>query len=486
MSIARTIAKNTGILVALEIITRITGMILTIAIARTLGPADFGFFTFAFSFGGLFGILATFGLDRLVTREVARDHERTGSYLGRVLVVETALSTIAMVLMLAILPALGYQPSRILIVAMAGAIMLLDSFIRLIACFFRAYQRMEYEALVRTFLRVVNVSISLAVLCLGYGLMALVAAQLVVFTLALLLSLFIVRRKIARPVFTLHWRPYQVLLKAAVPFALIMAFISIYQRTGTILLSLLQGDEVTGWYSAAATFIRIFDFIPMGLEGALLPAMAQFGRSSQEAWHNAYRRSMKYLLVMALPIAIGLAMRSSQFVRLLLGEQYSRSASILSVVIWVLAISFLNLGASNALISIDKEKTYLRIVGFAAALNVAANWLLVPLLGPYGVAIAKLLTECVVLAGQFYALALVGRNIQLGQIMAKPLASGLVLAAVLYLSKELNLLLVVPLGAVVYIAALLLLRTFEEEEILLMTDLVQSGLSKLGLRRSAA
>lgn len=485
MGLARTTVKNTGILAVLEIITRITGMILTIAIARTLGAADFGLFTFAFSFGGLFAMLARFGLDWLVTREVARDYEGTGSYLGSVLVIETALSTIAMVLMLAIPLAFGYQPSRIPIVAIAGAIMLLDSSIRLIASFFRAYHRMEYEALVRTFLRVLNVSISLAVLCLGYSVMALVVAQLAVFALALSLSLFIVRRKIAKPVFTLRWHPYLVLLKAAVPFALSMVFVTIYERTGIILLSLLRGDEVTGWYSGAGTFVRIFDFIPVAFMGALFPAMAQLGRSSQEAWHNAYRRSMKYLLVIALPIAMGLAMRSSQFVRLLLGQQYSHSANILSIVAWVLVISFMNHGAWNALISIDREKTYLRVVGLAAALNVAANCLLIPLLGPYGAAIAKVLTECMVLASQFYALALVGYRVQLGQIMAKPLASGLVLASVLYLSKGMSWVSVVPLGAVVYIAALLLLRTFEEDEILLMTDLVQSGLSKLGLRRSA-
>lgn len=484
MSVARTIAKNTGILVALEIITRITGIILTIAVARTLGAADFGLFTFAFSFSGLFAIFAMFGLDRLVTREVARDHERTGSYLGRVLVVETALSTIAMILMFTILLALGYQPSKILIVAMASAIMLVESFIRLIACFFRAYQRMEYEALVRTFLRVLNVSISLVVLYLGYSLIALVAAQLAVITLALSLSFSIVCRKIAKPVFTLRWHPYRVLFKAAIPFAISMAFINIYVRSDIILLSLLKGDEVTGWYSAARTFIRIFYFIPESFTGALLPAMAQF-QSSQEAWHNAYRRSMKYLLLIALPIAIGLAMRSNQFVRLLLGEQYSHSADILAVIIWVLVVVFMNHGASNALISIDREKTYLVIVGFGAALSVAANWLLIPLLGPYGAASAWLLTECIVLVCQFYALAVAGRRTHLGQIMAKPLASGLVLASVLHLSKGMSLALIVPLGAVVYIAALLLLRTFEEDEILLMNDLVQSGLSKFRFRKSA-
>jgi len=482
--IAHTVARNTGILVALEIVTRISGIVLTIAIARKLGAADFGLFTFAFSFGGLFGVLVTFGLDKLITREVARDHGRAASYLGRVLVVESSLSILAMALMLVILLALGYQLSRLLIVAMAGAIMLLDSLIRLIACFFRAYQRMEYEALVRSLLRVVNVLIGLAILYLGYGLVELIIAQIAVFALALSLSLFIVHRNITKPVFTLSWPLYRALLRAAAPFALSMAFITIYERTGTILLSFLKGDEVTGWYSGAGTFVRLFDFIPMSFMGALLPAMAQF-QGSQPIWYDAYRRSMKYLLMIALPIAIGLAMRSSQFVKLLLGEQYGPSASILTIIIWVLVISFLNHGASNALISIDREKAYLAIVGFGAALNIAANWGLIPSLGPYGAAVAKLLTECVVLASQFYVLTMAKRKVQLKRIVAKPLASGLILASALYLIRGMGLWLAVSIGIVVYIAALFLLRIFDRDEILLMTELIRSGLSKFGFRRSA-
>jgi O-antigen/teichoic acid export membrane protein len=482
MSVARTVAKNTGVLVILEVLTRITGMLLTIVIARSLGVADYGLFTFAFSFGGLFSMLAMFGLDKLITREVARDYEKTDVYLGRVIIAQGTLSTIAMALMVIILLILGYQPARLLIVAVAGATMLVESFIHLTACFFRAYQRMEYEALIRTVLRILNVCISLTVLWLGYGLMVLVVAQFFVFTTAFIISMFTVYSKVSRPAFDLHWQSFQALFKASLPFALSILFISIYERSGIILLSFLRGDKVTGWYSGASTFVRIFDFIPISLEGALLPAMAQFARSSRKTWHSAYCHSMKYLLVAALPIAIGVTIHSSQFVNLLLGGQYRQSAGILAVVIWVLVISFMNHGASNALISIDKEKVYLKIVGCGAAFNIAANWIMIPLLGPYGVAIAKVLTECIVLTGQFYALSLAAHQIEL-EFMVKPLVSGLVLAIVLYLSREMNLLLVFTLGTAVYILALLASHTFEKNEIIFVSDFVQSGLSRLGFRR---
>jgi len=337
---------------------------------------------------------------------------------------------------------------------------------------------------VRTVLRVLNVSISLAVLGLGSGVTVLAGAQLTVFSFAFLLSLYLVRERVAKPVFHLSWPSYRGLLKAALPFALCMGFITIYQRTATILLSFFKGDEVTGWYSGAGTFGRLFDFIPMSLQGALLPVMAQFAQKPGKTWQSAYRHSMKYLLVVGLPIATGLAIRSRQFVHLLLGEQYEQSAGILSVLIWALVFSFMNHGASNALISLDGEKTYLKIVGFAAACNVAINFVLVPILGPYGAAIAQLLTECLVLGGQFRALTVVGRRIALWQIAAKPLISAAVLALVLFAAGEAGLLLAVPLSAAAYVGSLFLLQTFERDEILLMADFAQSLISRLRFQRS--
>lgn len=483
MSLVRTVARYTGILIVLEILTRITGMILAIAVARSLGSVDYGLFMFAFSFGGLFAMLARLGLDSLVTREVARDHATAGTYLGTILVAETILSSIAMFLMVVTLFVLGYESFRILIVTVASGVVFADSFICLIVCFFRAYQLVKYEALVRTSLRIMNVALSLAVLWLGCGVMGLVIAQLSVFTLVLILSFAIVCRRISKPIVPLRWHPYQALLKAAGPFALSVVFVSIYERMGVILLSFMVGDEATGWYSGAAMFVKIFDFIPMAFTGALLPAMAQLGESSDDAWHDIYRRSMKYLLIVALPIAIGLSMRSSEFVDLLLGQQYRHSASVLSIVVWALMFSFMNHGASNALISIDQEKSYLKIVGLGAGLNVAANWILIPLFGPQGVAVAKVLTECVVLMGQFYLLVLAGRKINLGKVVLKPIFSGAILASTIYLSRGVTLWAVVSLGIFTYIPALLLSQTFDEGEILLMTELVQSGLARLGLRQ---
>jgi len=194
---------------------------------------------------------------------------------------------------------------------------------------------------------------------------------------------------------------------------------------------------------------------------------------------------LKYLLIMALPIAVGLAMLSDEFVLFILGYEYADSALILRMIAWVIILAFLNHGFSNALVSIDQEKTYLRIVGVAMVFNVGANLGLIPIWGACGAVAASLLTEGLMLFIQFYVLSTAGLKLSVPAITLKPILSVAVMALGVYLASGLGPVPVILLGAAIYPLALFILRTFDEDEILLMTDLVQSGLAKLGFQRIA-
>jgi len=58
------------------------GLIVGVWIARHLGPADFGELSFAIVFVGLFGVVAKFGLDRIVVRDLVRAPDQAGEILG--------------------------------------------------------------------------------------------------------------------------------------------------------------------------------------------------------------------------------------------------------------------------------------------------------------------------------------------------------------------------------------------------------------------
>jgi O-antigen/teichoic acid export membrane protein len=462
---------NAGILVGAQVVSKLLGAVLAIVAARLLGVADYGLYMFATTFGMIFGLLTAFGLAQLVTREVARDLSRTGQTLGNVLLLEVVLTIVTVLAMVVTLQVLDYPPRRLWIVVIVGSTMVLNSVLNVITAFFRAHQRMELEAVTRIVFSVLNLGVSLAVLLAGYGIVLLALVQLAVFAITLALGTVLAIHKLARPVFSSSWSVYRRLLLAALPFALSSMFIFVYDGTAPIFLSLFHGDVLTGLYAGATNFVRIFGLLPASLMGAVLPALSQLWPGSPAPWLTVFHRSLKYLLIAALPIAVGLALVSEQVVLLFLGSEYAGSASILQMVAWLIIVVFLNHGLTAAMISINREKTYLRIVGVTMVVNVAANLALIPRWAAYGAVASSLLTEGVIMLLQIDVFSRAGLRTALARLTLKPLASVAVMALVVHFVAGLglppgaNLAAEMLVGGVVYVSILLLLRTFEADEI---------------------
>ena len=68
--------KNTSWLFGEKILRMIVSLFVGIWVARYLGPEQFGLFSYAKSFVGLFTAIATLGLNGIVVRELVKDESR--------------------------------------------------------------------------------------------------------------------------------------------------------------------------------------------------------------------------------------------------------------------------------------------------------------------------------------------------------------------------------------------------------------------------
>ena len=77
----QTIAKNTFWLATAEAITRLLKFFLIIYVARILGATEYGKFTFALAFVGLFVIFSDFGISPILAREFSKDPKEERKFL---------------------------------------------------------------------------------------------------------------------------------------------------------------------------------------------------------------------------------------------------------------------------------------------------------------------------------------------------------------------------------------------------------------------
>ena len=73
---------NTSWMFAEQVLRMLTGLLVGIWVARYLGPAQFGVFSYAIAFASLFGSIAKLGLDGIVVRDLVREPGNRNRYLG--------------------------------------------------------------------------------------------------------------------------------------------------------------------------------------------------------------------------------------------------------------------------------------------------------------------------------------------------------------------------------------------------------------------
>ena len=76
------ILQNTGWLFADRVLRMGLAFVVTIWLARYLGPEQFGLLNFAMAFVALFGAIATVGLNSVVVRDLVKFPEKTSSILS--------------------------------------------------------------------------------------------------------------------------------------------------------------------------------------------------------------------------------------------------------------------------------------------------------------------------------------------------------------------------------------------------------------------
>ena len=110
------------------------------------------------------------------------------------------------------------------------------------------------------------------------GIVALLGARALMTAVGVLSSVILIDRRLQRIQWTFEPRVMWQMVKASLPFALFRISRSLYKDTDTVMLSMMRGDLMTGWYAAAYKLRRALDFLPTGVFDAALPAMSRSSR----------------------------------------------------------------------------------------------------------------------------------------------------------------------------------------------------------------
>ena len=172
MNQVQRIVKNIGVTGFAQVLTSLMAFVLLLYLARILGEADFGKYSFAISLTTLLATFTDLGVNQLLVREIARDKDLSESYISNAVILKVPLG----VMTLALVPILSWLLSLsgdiTMLLYLFGFYNVLLTVSGTYLSLFQAWERMEYVAVFQIIERSVTVTLGLAVLFMGYGVFA--------------------------------------------------------------------------------------------------------------------------------------------------------------------------------------------------------------------------------------------------------------------------------------------------------------------------
>jgi O-antigen/teichoic acid export membrane protein len=467
----RRIAKNSLVLLAAQAISMVLGFIYTIYAARYLGAEGFGILSFAVAFTGMFGLLGDLGLSTLATREISRDETTASKYLGNITSIKVFLVVITFGLTALTINILDYPQQTIKVVYIMALSTLLAVFGQTFNSVFQAFEKLEYISISKVLTSILMLVGALIAINHSLNIIYFASIYLIANATALIYNVFICTWKFVLPTLKLEFPLWKEITVDALPFWLTSVFVIIYFRIDIIMLSIMNGDSVVGWYSASYKLIDALIVIPGIFMSAMYPVFSKFYIHSKDSLVFSFNKSFKFLALIAIPIGIGTTVLAEEIILAIYGTEFSQSVIALQILIWANVLGFVNYAPATFFNSTNKQRTLMIVTFFGAVLNISLNFILIPLLSYKGAAIATVSTEFVVGLLLMYQIQK-EQNIYsvIPNTLFKPLIAGIAMGLFILIFKNYSLILLICSASIFYFVSLFIINGFEKDDIKLLSQ----------------
>ena len=466
MNNSKSVTKNYLYNLIYQILLIIIPIITTPYVSRVLGADGVGKFSFSNSIVSYFVIFASLGFGYYAQREIAKyqDNKKKQTEIFWEIIIVRSVSVLTALVVYFTVMALGvFKEEYILLMMILSVSILAVAFD--ISFLFAGNEVFSKTVLTNTLLRILNVVAIFAFVkdrndlwkyVLITALTGLIAnASLAVYSRDFLCKIEIKNLKPIR-----HIKPAVILFLPTIA-------ISVYTYLDKTMIGVITGSDFeNGFYEQAEKIVKIVMTVVTSLGTVMIPRNANaFERKDMEAIRQNIYRSVRFVLLLGIPMMIGLIAVSDNMVPWFLGDGYYKSANIMKILsVLILAIGLSNVFGLQYLIPAGEDKKFTISVTCGAITNFLLNLVLIRLFKSYGAAIATIVAETVVAIIMF---CFIRKNVSIREILkssVKYLISGIIMFVPCFILGRIlepsiiNTFIIVFTGVVVYLICLTLLK----------------------------
>jgi len=384
--------RNTGWLFLEKILRIFVGLFVGVWIARYLGPEKYGLYNYAISFAGLFTVIASFGLNSILVRELVKNNNKKDVLLGTAFILKIIGAVVSLLIMaFATLFVSHSSFENVLIFVIASAV-IFQSF-NVIDFYFQSKVLSKYVV----YANVISLSVSsIAKVALILSEASLIYFAFVIFFDSLILVLgylyFYKRQGLKFFAWKFDYGIAKNLLKDSWPLILSGISVGIYMKIDQVMIKNMLGDESVGLYSAAVKLSEVWYFIPVLISSSLFPAILNAKKKDDSMYNKRLKNLYSTVVYLSLVASLFVTFFAEPIINVLYGAQYMGSVVVLKLYVWSGVFVSLGVASSNWYLAENLQLLSFLRTFIGAIINVILNLILIKMFGLYGAAISTLVS----------------------------------------------------------------------------------------------
>jgi O-antigen/teichoic acid export membrane protein len=380
---------------------------LALVVSRQLGPALFGIFSFLSAVVVSANCFSNLGLDTWMVREVTKNPSKGKQYLSHILGLKIGTSFITIVLVFLIFRTTNLPQTTLRLLCVLSISLFFNTISQSLWHYGNCFKEYLYHSVLWAASNIIKAGLGITLVLLFHELEPLILGVVVAEGIALILSYCVIRNRFGTFIPKFQFVVWKSFLVCSAPMAMGMIFSILYFRLDIVMLQLMTGEKIVGFYSAAYKLFEVAVVLPHSFMLVLFPTFVEEYNSDQSQFKSRFKKALVLYSFIGGGIALVLWSFSHEIIRTIYGEKFLLSANILEVLSWAILLFFINFLLSNLLIASGREKINAWNLVGATILNISLNLIWIPHYGAIGAAWATFLCE----AGLIAALSLQVRKV---------------------------------------------------------------------------
>ncbi len=393
----RKIAANVTWLFSGKVVQMGVALLVGIWLARYLGPEQFGLLGFATALCGLFSVIALLGFRGIVVRELVQTPEQKANILGTTTALQLIGSLLAYGLVLATVFILRPDDTLSRIIVAILGLRLLFMVTQVAEYWYESQVESKYVVWIKNVFLLISGAIKIGLIVWQAPLLAFVWVMMGESALtAMALVLLFHKRILPLTQLTVTKQRAKQLLKDSWPLFLSGVAVTIYMQIDKIMLGQLDSNQAVGIYTAATRISEAWYFIPMAIVASVFPAILEAKKQGEAKYLQRFQQLYSLMVWMALAVAIPMTFLSDWLIVLLFGQAYAQAGTVLAIHIWASIFVFLGVASGRWFLAENLTKLSLERTALGAITNVILNFVLIPVYGAVGAAVATVISYAIV------------------------------------------------------------------------------------------